>query len=401
VVEREGELLAIRITAVDDWSSAAGGLEQWWDMARATSLDEFETVLRRLQVPMFTVIYADRDGHVLSLFNGQAPVRPTGVEDWTQLIPGDTSETLWTEIHAYEDLPKVVDPPGGWVQNSNCPPWYTTYPLVLDPADFPPDLAPQFLSMRERRGIRMLEENPLISLERLVELKYSSRLELADRVLDDLVAAARQSSDATAREAAGVLAAWDRAANPDSTGTILFMFWVQSIGGPEDESSGLFRTPWDPAEPLTTPSGLADPDRAVQALTMAAGQMQSLFGRLDVPWGDVARLRLGNVDLPANGCDGNPFGAFRVLNLDYSTLETSKQVVANGGDSYVAAVEFGETVRAQVLLTYGNASQPGSPHIGDQLALSAKGEMRPAWRTRDEILAHLEARDVIAAGNAS
>jgi acyl-homoserine-lactone acylase len=59
----------------------------------------------------------------------------------------------------------------------------------------------------------------------------------------------------------------------------------------------------------------------------------------------------------------------------------------------VAAVEFGETVRAQVLMTYGNASQPGSPHLGDQLVLSVKGEMRTPWRTREEIEANLEAHD--------
>ena len=59
----------------------------------------------------------------------------------------------------------------------------------------------------------------------------------------------------------------------------------------------------------------------------------------------------------------------------------------------MAAVEFGETVRARVLLTYGNASQPGSPHVGDQLVLSANGEMRPAWRTREEIEANLEERE--------
>jgi acyl-homoserine-lactone acylase len=65
------------------------------------------------------------------------------------------------------------------------------------------------------------------------------------------------------------------------------------------------------------------------------------------------------------------------------------------GDAYIAAVEFGATARAQVLLTYGNASQPGSPHIGDQLPLAATGQLRPAWRTRAAILAHLETRELV------
>jgi acyl-homoserine-lactone acylase len=131
------------------------------------------------------VIYADQDGHVLSLFNGQVPDRPQPDRDWTGLIPGDTSATLWTAIHPYEDLPRVVDPPGGWVQNSNSPPWYTTYPPVLDPHRFPAYMAPQFLHLRERRGIRMLQEHPRLSLDQLIQLKYSTRMELADRVLDE------------------------------------------------------------------------------------------------------------------------------------------------------------------------------------------------------------------------
>ena len=52
-----------------------------------------------------------------------------------------------------------------------------------------------------------------------------------------------------------------------------------------------------------------------------------------------------------------------------------------GGDSWVGIIEFGDEVRAKVLLSYGNASQPDSPHYGDQLALFSRKEMRDAWFT--------------------
>ncbi len=276
-------------------------------MARATNLGEFEAVLRRLQLPIFTVIYADRDGHVLSLFNGQVPVRPDGVADWSQPVPGDASATLWTAIHAYEDLPRVVDPLGGWVQNSNSPPWYTTYPLALDPDAYPAYMAPRGLSWREMRGIRMLEEHPAMSLEQMVELKHSTRFELADRVLDSLIVAARDSGDETAKEAADVMAAWDREANPDSTGVLLFAFWAFGFGleGPV-ESSPRFATPADPAAPLTTPAGLADPAAAVGVLIDAANEVEAIFGRLAVPWGEVARLQGGAVNSRRMASTGTP-----------------------------------------------------------------------------------------------
>ncbi len=132
------------------------------------------------------------------------------------------------------------------------------------------------------------------------------------------------------------------------------------------------------------------------ALEVAAEQVEAAYGALDVAWGDVARLRYGAVDLPASGGPGDPHGIFRVI--DFAPAPDGR-LASVFGDTYIAAVEFSQPVRAQVLTTYGNASQPGSPHVGDQLELFARNEMRPAWRTREEIEAHLEAREVLTAGD--
>jgi acyl-homoserine-lactone acylase len=75
---------------------------------------------------------------------------------------------------------------------------------------------------------------------------------------------------------------------------------------------------------------------------------------------------------------GDPFGVFRVLTY---TSNPDGRLSADFGDGFIAAVEFSTPVKAQVLLTYGNSSQPGSPHNGDQLALYARNELRPGWRT--------------------
>ena len=393
IKQKNGKALALRVVGLD----RPGLLEQWWAMGASRDFGEFEVALRKMQLPMFTVMYADRKGRIMHFFNALVPVREKGTDFWKAfgVLPGDSSATLWTKYHSYEDLPRIVDPPAGWLQNANDPPWTTTFPAAIEATKFPTYLAPPpYMEFRAQHSARLLMENDRLTLDRMVELKHSTRVELADRVLGDLISAAKASGGDLAKEAAAVLEVWDRKAEADNRGVVLFSVWASELGNalrasyiPGQKSA--FVKPWDPKAPLSTPFGLADPATAVKALEKMAGQLKSVFGSLDAPMGDVARLRRGNYDFPCNGAPDN-LGVFRVVNYQYSSRD--KKFLANGGDSYVCAVEFSSPVRAKAVLSYGNASQPGSPHNGDQLALVSRKEMRPVWRTRQEIEAHLESR---------
>ncbi|WP_414582627.1 acylase [Scytonema sp. PCC 10023] len=382
VTEKDGQAVALRVVGLD----RPGVLEQWWDMARSQNLKQFETALQRLQLPMFTVMYADKDGHIMHLFNGQVPVRQQGdFKYWQGIIPGDSSKTLWTKIHAYQDLPRIVDPKSGWLQNANDPPWTTTFPTTIKPDNYPPYMAPRFMDFRAQRSARMLDEDEKISLNEMIEYKHSTRMEFADRILDDLIPAAHKSGNELAIRAANVLETWDKQANAESRGAVLFALWAQEM-----DFDTAFSQPWTEDSPRTTPDGFANPQSAVTALEAAAVKVEKAYGQLDVPWGKVFRLKHENVDLPANGGDGD-LGIFRVLNFAPSEKGHFLPVA---GDSYVAAIEFSQPVKAMALTSYGNSSQPGSAHTVDQLPLFARKELRPVWRSQDDITAHLEERKV-------
>ncbi|AUB44069.1 pvdQ, acyl-homoserine-lactone acylase (plasmid) [Nostoc flagelliforme CCNUN1] len=383
ITHKDGKSIALRVVGQD----RPNVLQQWWDMAISKNLTEFQKALQRLQLPMFTVMYADREGHIMHLFNGLVPVRKEGdFEYWQGIIPGNTSKTVWNKIHPYQDLPKVIDPKSGWLQNANDPPWTTTFPAAIKADDYPSYMAPRGpMYFRAQRSAKMLAEDESISFEEMIAYKHSTQMELAERILDDLIPAAQQQGDELTRRATDVLARWDQKADANSRGAVLFSFWVDNV-----DLDTVFSTPWDQKSPRTTPDGLADPKSAVKALTDAAQKVEKAYGTLDVAWGDVFRLRYGNLDLPANGGDGDK-GIFRVVNFAPAG-DGRFQAVA--GDSYVAAVEFSQPVKAMALTSYGNATQPNSPHIVDQLQFFVRQKLRPVWRTRQEITTHLEERKI-------
>jgi acyl-homoserine-lactone acylase len=386
VAERNGAPVAMRVAGLD----RPRALEQYWKMATAHDFKGYETAARLQQVPSFNILYADRDGRIQYLFNGLVPKKPGhDLKFWTGLVPGDTSATLWTDYLRYDDLPKVLDPPGGSVQNSNDPPWNAGWPSTLDPAPWANAITPKLTRLRGENGIRMLNEEPKISFDDLIAKKWSNRSELADRIMPDLLEAAQLYGTDLAKQAAAVLARWDHTTAAASRGSLLFLDWTQQPGAVNGISASGFARPYDAAHPLTTPAGLADPKAAAGALDAAARRLLKTSGALDAPWGQTMRIRWGGLDLPANG-GSNRLGVFDVLEFG-SAVDGERPAVSGG--TYVALVSFDGPAKAKVLMSYGNSSQLGSPHIADQAPLLARQQLRDAWRARAEVEAHLESRD--------
>ena len=387
VIRKEpgGAPIAMKVAALD----RPFLLEQYWQMETAHDFAGFQKAAARLQVPTFNIVYADRDGHIEYLWNAALPRRAKGdLAFWAGVVPGDTSETLWHDYISYEELPKVIDPPNGFVHNTNDPPWNAAWPNTLDPSKYPPYIAAKNISFRAERSLRMLTENDKLTYEKFIELKHSTRAELADRILPELLAAAAQYGTPLAKQAADVLSKWDRHADAESRGAVLFYAWATRFMGPALGSQAGFAVPYDMADPLKTPRGLKDPQKAVQQLDEAAAETQAQNGALDVEWGKVMRYQFAGVDLAANGGFGN-LGIFRVITFGPLHNGTRSQT---HGETWVSAVEFSSPLKMKVLLSYGNSSQPGSPHQTDQLPYLTRKELRMAWRTRPEIEANLESR---------
>ena len=76
----------------------------------------------------------------------------------------------------------------------------------------------------------------------------------------------------------------------------------------------------------------------------------------------------------------------RVLN--FARADDGK-LVANGGDGWVLAVEFGDVPRAYSILAYGQSPDPDSPHHDDQAKMFAKNTMKMVAFTEADIRVQL------------
>ena len=386
--DRRGITVALRVVAAD----RPRMFEQFWRMGLARNLEQWRDAMRMQQLPIFHTMYADRDGHIMYVYNAAPPVRSHGDHRyWNGVVPGDRSDLIATDkIVPFDELPQVLDPPSGWVQNCNDSPWTSTYPMVLDPSKYAPYIAPPpAQTQRSQRSIRLLAESAKITLADLKAMKLSTRSEIADHFVDDLVAAARQLGGAKAKEAAEVLAKWDRQGETTSNGTLLFLRFLQGAGN-SFQNIGGYAVAADPRQPLTTPRGFADPAKAAALLESEARRLEADYDTLQVIWGDVIRLRRGALDLPGNGIPG-ALGGIRTINTGPFT---NGRAQIQGGDTFYAVIEFSKTgpPTGEALLGYGNWSRLGSKHVDDQLALASQKKMRPIMRAKQIVEQHLESR---------
>lgn len=376
VVHQTDDRIVVAKTA-GDLEFRAG--EQFLRMMRARSLAEWKAAMQLRALVTSNYTYADAAGNIFYLWNASLPELPheTGGDTAT---PASGLRDVWTRYIPFEALPQFLNPRGGYIHNENDSPHFTNVREKITTANAYPNIEPPMLRLRSQHSIELIDTGRKVSLEDVVKLKHSYRMLLADRVKADLLAAVKVTKPAgDVAAAAELLRRWDNTAAPESRGATLFEAWFGRYAQGRQDAE-LFAHPWTVEDPLKTPRGLSDPARAAEAFAWAVDDTAKRYGRWDVSWGEVHRVRRGAVDVPVGGCTGR-LGCFRVLS--YGRDQDGK-LAANTGDGWVLAVEFTDTPRAYSVLAYGESSRPESPWHADQAAMFARGEMkRVAFTARD------------------
>lgn len=354
-------------------------LTESFGRTKATDLASFRQTLDQHANSSNNTVYADADGSIAYFHVNFVPRRDDRF-DFARPVDGADPATDWRGVHPVDELPNSVDPPGGWVQNTNDWPYSAAGAASPLRERFPSYMDRGTENARGLHAMALLDGRTDWTLDALVAAAYDPHLPTFDAMLPPLFAA----YDALPRQAPlrkllaepiATLREWDRRWAADSVATTLAIAWGERI-----------------------PPGDVTDEARLAALRDAVGHLTGVYGAWRVPWGDVNRFQRISPAIEPAFTDRGPsvpvpftearWGSLAVFQAQ--TYDGTRSRYGTAGNSFVAVVEFGERVRARAVTAGGVSGDPLSPHFADQLDRYARGDLREVWFYPDELAAHVE-----------
>jgi len=366
--------------------------------ARARSVQEVREAMKNIGTPWVNTVAVDRQGQALyadvsvvpdvdaAQLQRCAPSKPAAAllgAAGLVVLDGSRSSCDWQRDPAspVPGLIPIARMPTtlrtDWVHNANdsyfhtnpAQKWAGISPMVGDAS-----------IQRPRTRADLFEIPELLSRGKVTPAAVQAQL-FNDRnfmghvIVPDLLAAcsANPPASAEARDGCAALRGWDRSNGLDARGAHLFReFWRAARVIP-----GVYRVPFDPAQPVATPAGLKMDDPAVAAkvwesLTAAVKAVRTAGFALDATLGSVQRPLITTEPIPLHGGDEIE-GVLNNLGNQFNPGITPKGLLIDYGTSYMQTVTFDDRGPvAQAILAYGQSTNPASPHATDQLWLFSR-----------------------------
>lgn len=365
VIKNEQGMFALRYAGIDQ----ARMLEQYYRITKARNWTEWSSAMNIGGIPGTNFIYADKSGRIAYVYNALFPPRKPGF-DYRGILPGDTSKAMWTGALGFDHMPKIVDPPSGFVTNANNSPFLSAGPgSEMNPADYSPLLGiERKLTNRGIRSVELMAADSAITPEELLTIKFDTGYSKASYVGDWMakIAATNLRDDPKLAKAQALLATWD---------------WKSDGVGGADTLAELVIRPANRTNYRSQPL----PD-VRKTLAEWSDYLMTHFGRIDVPLFEMQRLRRGKVDLAMDGGTD----ALRATSIWDRDQPDFKGRVKHG-DSFIMLVNWDKTgvVRSRSIQPYGAATnRPESPHYTDQMKMFVNKQFKPVHFERADLLAN-------------
>ncbi|MEX2467290.1 MAG: penicillin acylase family protein, partial [Gemmatimonadota bacterium] len=374
-------------------------LMQSYLRTKAADLDEFLETMELHTNSSNNTVFADAEGNIAYFHSNFIPRRDTRF-DWSEPVDGSDPATDWGEPHAIDESPNVLNPPNGWVQNTNNWAYSTAGPHSPVPAEYPAYVDRYGENARGINALRLLPGRTDLTIEGLRALAFDSYLPAFEPLIPALLTAydrlpANHALRPSVAPQIELLRNWDLRWSEESVPTALAIYWAEEL---MDRVADDAR-----AADVSTSEFIEtniDPVRHVEALEAASARLEADFGSWDTPWGEINRFQRLTGDIVQPFDDDAPsipvgFTSSRwgsLASFGARTYPGTVRRYGTSGNSFVAVVEFGDSVRAIAVTAGGESGDPSSPHFNDQAQIYADGDLRDVHFYPVQIEEHAERR---------
>lgn len=345
-------------------------LEEWYRMDKAKNFTEFYQALSMTSLPMFNIMYADRYDTIFYISNGKMPRRnPDPKYNWGSTVPGNTSATLWTEFKSVTELPQYLNPPSGYLFNTNHSPFLATDPKYnLDSWKFDRnDGYELYNNNRSLRVMELLKDVDKIDYAAFKRLKFDQQLPLHLKYIYgiDTIGQLNPGDYPVLKETITRLQQWNHKADTGSQGAAIFMLMYNYVAQ---------KLKGSPPRQLTKAELL-------ETLQYVHDYMIRYFGTIDLTLGDIQKLVRGDDARPA-------WGLPDVLSAAYTEPYQKGLRKVISGDAYICFVRYPKNSLPLIesVNTFGASSHPGSPHYKDQMEMFRRQQTKSMTLDKQQVL---------------
>jgi acyl-homoserine-lactone acylase len=393
VREANGKWVSIRLM-----EEPLKALQQSYLRTKAKNYQAFKQTMELHTNSSNNTIYADADGRIAYFHANFIPKRDAAF-DWTKPVDGSNPATEWHGVLSIEESPNLLNPATGWLYNTNNWPWSAAGPNSPKKENYPPyvDRGTEE-SPRGFHALRVLDKKKDFTIDSLIAAAYDSYLPAFDVLMPRLLAAYDAAPAAhplktklTAPIAA--LRGWDYRWSITSVPTSLAVYWGEELGrrvGDQARKTGVSADHYM----MNSATG----EEQLQALAAATDKLTADFGKWNTPWGDINRFQRLTGDIVQPFSDAGPslpvgFTSSRwgsLASFGARSYKDTKKMYGNTGNSFVAVVEFGDTVSAKAVSAGGESGDPKSRHFKDQAERYSTGGLRDVYFYPAQLTGHTE-----------
>ena len=389
VVHREGD----RWVSVSLMQSPVNALIQSYSRTKARDLGAFRKIMALHTNSSNNTVFADASGNIAYFHSNYIPRRDTSF-DWTAPVDGSDPATDYHGVLTVDETPNAINPSSGWVYNSNNWPWSVAGPSSPKRTEFPPYVETGIEETpRGYHALRLLMGSSDWTMSSLTAAAFDSYLPAFERMLPPLLEAYDRlpPGDSLKSRLADPIAAlrgWDYRWGVGSVPTSVAVFWggavTRSVRS-EARAAGMSQQTYVVTR--------AAPEVLLGALAAATDTLAADFGTWKTPWGEINRFQRLDDEIASQFDDARPSipvpftwsGWGSLASFSARAYPNTRKWYGTSGNSFVAVVEFGDSVRARAVTAGGESGQPGSPHFQDEAQRYATGNLREVYFYRSQL----------------